>query len=758
MPACLQRVAVVLAVILLSSCTTPAPQPEVPVQAPDARAERLATFARLYGYVRWFYPGDEAAEIDWNRFAIRGIGRILKLKPNESLESELENLFQPVAANLRLYREGSPAPSTARLMPKDPAGMEVVAWQHYGAGLGQIDKLYKSLRLNREPPTEGATSVMANQGIDAKPYRGQKIRLRAAVRTAVKGKGNQGHLWLSVVHANGRSAFSDGMKDRPITSGEWSVYEVEGEVPDDAGRIAFGAFLRGQGEVWVDDFELQARSKESDGWTSIDIQNPGFEQKQPGGWNLISSMHQYLMDTERPYAGQQSLRIESQTPLQGPLFEEHTLPGQVAEKSIGSGLMMQLPLALYSDAKGTRPQGSEDALDELKSALKKLAKAQPGVEDERVRLAAVVIAWNAFEHFYPYFDVVQVDWLAELPRALEAVLRTPDAATLEQALERMIATARDGHANVFPPQPVTLYRPAFRAEWIEERVVIVNSLALEHFQMGDVVLAVDGVDAGQWVADAVSRISGSPQWQHYRALDEFAAGAKDQVRKFRLLRGDQEIEVEAPLDFESEVPGWERPLVSELERGIWYVDLDRVPIEEIRERMKSLADAKGVIFDLRGYPRGVEEILCHLLEEPETASWMWVPKILYPDHDARTGYEGSGWNLKPAAPHIRGRVAFLTNGRAISYAESLLAYVEAHRLGDIVGSPTAGTNGNIRRFQLPGGFGLIFTGMRVLKHDGSTLHGIGVLPTVPVQPTLEGIRAGRDEVLDAALAKIKGED
>ena len=30
----------------------------------------------------------------------------------------------------------------------------------------------------------------------------------------------------------------------------------------------------------------------------------------------------------------------------------------------------------------------------------------------------MIIAWNVFQHFYPYFDVVKTDWPAELPKAL----------------------------------------------------------------------------------------------------------------------------------------------------------------------------------------------------------------------------------------------------------------------------------------------------------------------------------------------------
>jgi len=98
---------------------------------------------------------------------------------------------------------------------------------------------------------------------------------------------------------------------------------------------------------------------------------------------------------------------------------------------------------------------------------------------------------------------------------------------------------------------------------------------------------------------------------------------------------------------------------------------------------------------------------------------------------------------------------FLTDGRAISYAESCMGIVEHYRLGEIVGGPTAGTNGNVNPLVLPGGYTLAWTGMKVLKHDGSQHHGIGILPTVPVSRTRAGVAAGRDELLERALELLK---
>jgi C-terminal processing protease CtpA/Prc len=81
--------------------------------------------------------------------------------------------------------------------------------------------------------------------------------------------------------------------------------------------------------------------------------------------------------------------------------------------------------------------------------------------------------------------------------------------------------------------------------------------------------------------------------------------------------------------------------------------------------------------------------------------------------------------------------------------------VEHYHLGAIVGSPTAGTNGNIAEISTPTGCRVAFTGMRVTKSDGARLHLVGVQPTLPASRTIAGVLAGRDEVLEKALAYVR---
>jgi erythromycin esterase len=99
-----------------------------------------------------------------------------------------------------------------------------------------------------------------SQMIDATPYRGKRIRLTAAILTAVSGSGNQAYLWLRVTKKSfGPAAllFYDNMADRPITSSEWRNYSIDCKVPEDADVIGYGLALVGEGQAWLDTVSIK---------------------------------------------------------------------------------------------------------------------------------------------------------------------------------------------------------------------------------------------------------------------------------------------------------------------------------------------------------------------------------------------------------------------------------------------------------------------------------------------------------------------
>jgi hypothetical protein len=419
---------------------------------------------------------------------------------------------------------------------------------------------------------------------------------------------------------------------------------------------------------------------------------------------------------------------------------------------LGRGLRGRVPLVL-GDAEARVGAGQRRLLAALQAEL---AALPSGPETHRdVRAADVLVAWSAFRHFYPYWADLDVDWDARLPLLLEAASRPKSRDAHRDALRRLIGHVRDGHGWLADPQES---RPKaglpIAVRWLGGRLLVTASAVPDQVHAGDVIVAIDGRTTKGWIAGQKALASGSPQWLAVKAAAALIRGPQGSRVVLTLQRPSGTADVTLTRSLREQVREARPEPVAELRPGTWYVDLERAGWSVLQPRLPELAGAQALVFDMRGYPGDAGlKLLRHLLEAPEKARWMHVPCVLEP-FGRVAAWESVGWNLAPASPRLTGETVFLTDARAISYAESVMGYVDALGLGTVVGGATAGTNGNVNAFQVPSGMTLMFTGMRVTRHDGSPFHLVGVLPRIPVEPTAAGIRAGRDEVLDRALAHL----
>jgi erythromycin esterase len=116
--------------------------------------------------------------------------------------------------------------------------------------------------LVRDPgPNYGLLYGQLLQSIDATPYRGQRVRLRAWMRAAPGAAGGRGHLRLGVVRAALQLSYEPKTAEsyrNPVTSEQWQERTLEADVPSDALRVDFGAVLVGDGRLWIDDVGIDA--------------------------------------------------------------------------------------------------------------------------------------------------------------------------------------------------------------------------------------------------------------------------------------------------------------------------------------------------------------------------------------------------------------------------------------------------------------------------------------------------------------------
>ncbi|MEM7628427.1 MAG: S41 family peptidase [Planctomycetota bacterium] len=430
----------------------------------------------------------------------------------------------------------------------------------------------------------------------------------------------------------------------------------------------------------------------------------------------------------------------------GPLESMIALPG---------GVSARVPHLL--PAPGAREPAPEEARS-VAPAIERPAHWRPTVNDRSARLASVGIAWGVLAHFYPYWDVIETDWDAQLATALARAAEAAGPDDFQPVLDRLIATAQDGHAAAG-------FRTGARALPIDAVVTDAGVLVVrEHLDQptlepGDRIVSLGGVPIEQLLEAHRERISASTiGYANHRALAMVLTSLDAPGVEAVLERPDRErvVTTLATTDSQSFYRDRNKPrhtLGEEIAPGIIYVNLDGLAFQGLQPLLPKLANAQGVVFDLRGYPDSAgKEILHHLTTERIHSAFWRVPEIVRP-RLASVTYSESRWTIMPREPHIDPtRVAFITGPGAISYAESVMAIVEAYGLGTIIGDTTAGTNGNINRFTLPTGQTLIWTGMRVVKHDGRTVHqGVGVVPDIPVSHTAAGLAAGVDEPLQRAI-------
>lgn len=726
--------------------------PELPTAG---QVENLRAFARVYGYVRWFHPSDEASVVDWTALAALGANEVRNVADADALQAALERLFLPVAPTLRIYREGQPAPDLARLTPADTTGLTTVAWQYLGPGSPDTPLPYVAKRTGRVGVMAGSYEGeygKVSRTLEPGPLRGKQLRVRVAARVWGVGQGDIAKLYVRVARPGERGT----LRSVAIHRTAWTQHELSVRVPDDADVVSLGALLTGRGPLMLDDFEVAVQDPAGGDFTPLALTNPGFEAGTDG-WKLAAEVHDVRATGRATRTGKQGLWIRRfEVERNADLFAATPAVGEAVDVAIGRGLRVQVPLALYSK--------DDHTLGSIPAAFKKLQATLAADRDRRpdahatlkhpdLRAAAVVVAWNVLQHFYPYFDVIKVDWEAALVRALEDSVTITDELEFFHAVKRMVAGLADGHGFVIAPELASQLGELPLHFVHAEGVVAVLSSTDRQVQPGDVLEKFDGVPAADWLATHEARASGSPQRRRLSALHYARYGRHGTTTELELRRGAELVEAKLTYG-DAPPPGPELPPFERHKDGVYYIHMGRAMWSHLEPELPQLLKAKGLVLDVR---EGVNDhtILLHLMSGPDGKETMKIPQIVRPDHVPPAGWIASAFSFRPQEPRIKAKVAWLIDAHTQSYPESVTETAAHYRIGELVGERSSGANGNVRHVTIPGEIRVTFTGMVVQRRDGSTFHTLGIQPTIPQSRTLAGIRAGRDEILERGLAVVR---
>lgn len=390
--------------------------------------------------------------------------------------------------------------------------------------------------------------------------------------------------------------------------------------------------------------------------------------------------------------------------------------------------------------------------------------------DAGYRILALFRYWSIIRYWFPYRDLIGTHWDEVLTEFLPRLVAAREPGAYRRELIALIARVHDTHANLWngldarPPRGDCRLPVALR--FLEGKAVVTGlttppGQAGAALRPGDVILSLDGAPVDSLVQ----------AWTPLYAASNIPTRLRDMARTLPvgpcgecLVRGTREGEplevgaervslAEAPQPSAThDLPG---PVFRKLSPDVAYLKLSGVRAADVGSYLRRAAGTKGWVLDLRNYPSEfvVFALGRHLVREPTS----FVTFTHVDTSNPGAFVWGVPLALEPEAPLYSGRVVILVDEVTQSSAEYTAMAFRAAPGALVVGSTTAGADGNVSRFPLPGGLETMISGIGVFYPDGRPTQRVGIVPDIEVHPTIQGIREGRDEVLEEALRQILGD-
>ena len=398
------------------------------------------------------------------------------------------------------------------------------------------------------------------------------------------------------------------------------------------------------------------------------------------------------------------------------------------------------------------------------------AFSAPEYPSEGVRLLALFRFWNAARYYFPYMYVNGSDWNAVLPEFIPRLIAARNAEEYQLALVELSARINDAHvgaSSTVIANALGSRNPSFDVRAVEGKIVVWKpARGLTAFccglQVGDVVTHVDGVPVELRRSAFTKYVAaGNPSVLERKLIGNVVRARGDSVT-YGIERAGKSLTLRVAMA--PQITGTTAPplpvypvteLAKVLPGNIGYINMGDITTQQVDSAIAIVKNTSGIVMDVRNYPRGTMYLFANFFN-PKSVPFVKFTTFdsTYPGQVVWTPpYMAGRPNGNP--DHYRGRVAILIDERTQSHAEFSTMALRTAPENKVIGSQTAGADGNITPFMLPGGVRTLFTGLGVYYPDGRPTQRIGIVPDIEIRPTLKGIREGRDEVLERALEYIR---
>lgn len=398
------------------------------------------------------------------------------------------------------------------------------------------------------------------------------------------------------------------------------------------------------------------------------------------------------------------------------------------------------------------------------------AYAKMTYPDTGYRLLSLFRYWNMIQYYFPYKNLIEEDWKLVLEEFIPKFVDAKDETAYALTTLELIARIHDTHANIWGGS-TALYNfkgtkfAAAEIKFIEGKAVVTrfydDQLGEESgLKVGDVIASVNQKPMEVFVKEQLYRTPASNYPTQLRDIARSVLRANDDALTIEYIRDGQKLKHTVATYTTDKIDIYKfyedkDSCFMFVEKDIAYINNGSVKRAYLPKLWEQYKNTKGLIIDCRNYPSDfvIYQLGRYLVDKKSpfvkfTRGSLKQPGIFTFDKTYNV------WRSK--GENYQGKVVILVNETTQSSAEfHAMAYQKAPN-AIVMGSTTAGADGNVSSIVLPGGISTMISGIGVYYPDGRETQRIGIVPDIEVKPTIEGVKSGRDEVLEKAIEYING--
>ncbi|MES2591538.1 MAG: S41 family peptidase [Bacteroidota bacterium] len=389
--------------------------------------------------------------------------------------------------------------------------------------------------------------------------------------------------------------------------------------------------------------------------------------------------------------------------------------------------------------------------------------------DAGFQLLSLYRYWNIIQYYYPYKNLFDESWDHALLDFIPKFVNATNELEYKKAVLLLIGRIKDANANIMAPNPIisTLKgnnKPVVDLSIIENKAVvtrIAESSIVEstNLQAGDIILKINDKSIVDIINEKKEYIPSSNSHTLLRNVAMDLLRTNDSLISITYQR---ETEIKSTV-----VKCYSRDFLYKLKNrqkkdtcfkypapDVVYIYTGTIKNKYLEKAMPNFLKANGIIVDLRGVPSEsiVSTFSKYILPAPVSFVKYTNGSMMLPGLFTFVDKQWVGLKNKK---YYKGKVVMLVNETTQGFAEYHAMAFRMAPNATLVGSATAGANGNLSEVYLPGGIRTMISGIGIYYPDGRETQRVGLVPDVVVYPTIKGITEHRDELLEKAVEVIK---